>query len=135
MHHGPPRRILYSLMRAALRIFFCLAAWLMLSPVAMAAPDCQATPTLARHVMACCESGAPCDMPAAQRDPLCPKCEPLAPLAVPPAIPDFAPPLFVLVHERSITFERIGIALSFVPAVRVHPPPDTLLALGAMLTC
>jgi hypothetical protein len=133
--NAPLRSYAVSVVRAALRIFFCLAAWLMLSPLGMAAEPC-AMPVEANYVAPCCEGDEPCGMPDMGDMAPCFKCPPVLPPAGLPAIaPDVAAPLLVA-FERPIliTIESAHGDEAFV-VVPFHPPPPTLLALGTLLTC
>ena len=121
--------------RTALRIFCCLAAWLMLSPFAMSAAPC-VMPDAARYVAPCCEGDEPCGMPDMGDVAPCFECSPMAPPAgLPAIIADVAAPL-PLAFERPIwiTIEPGHGDGTFV-VVPFHPPPPTLLALGTLLTC
>jgi hypothetical protein len=118
-----------------LRILFCLAAWLMLSPLAMAAGPSE-LPARAHYVAPCCEGDEPCGMPDMGNVEPCFRCPPAMPLAGLPAITQDVAPALLVAFERPIliTIESPSVGEAFA-VVLFHPPPPTLLALGTLLTC
>lgn len=125
-------------MRSLFRIFLSLAAWLMLSPLAVTAAPCVTTET--PKVMPCCEGDEACEMPErgalASETPPCIRCSPAAPLpSLPAATLNFLPPLAIAFERPTLLWFEAGEAVQPLIANRFHPPPPTLLALGTQLTC